>query len=39
MRSKVFFLLALSFCTGVSGGMIAEGSSGSAPEVTDDAFL
>jgi hypothetical protein len=39
MRSKLFFLLALSFCTGVSGGMIAEGSSRSAPEITDDAFL
>lgn len=39
MRNKIFFLLVLSFCAGVSGGMITDGSSRSAPEVTDDAFL
>lgn len=39
MRSKILFLLALSFCTGVSGGMIADGGGRSGPELTDDAFL
>jgi hypothetical protein len=39
MRSKIVFMLMLSFCAGISGGMIADGNDGLEPEKADDAFL